>query len=478
MGVQASFPSSVNPVLANGFDPALSEEDAYDLLWRKHKIPFSRISKKKGDCKAIIFFDNFKDLNDGINRLEVMKVNNHCLTVLPMSLTSDLLSVFEGSKKVKIPTRSTYDVDVAMPFRDMKIKEIINKKKMEIEKSVSLFHSGFSIKKEDIEIVGSYSTSEYLNCAKFEVGMTAEGVRNIGFVSGGKTNNYIIPLQNSSCYNQKIVETAKTFAQFMEETKEEEQAEKSENNQWKSVFVYIGKTESFLVIEVENEIDERTGVKLMVLFGSFNTIVVTNTKGMITKLTKKNHIYDNIYGLAFPIYASVPTIPNTMTFEHLISTLCESELFQTKRTIYDVFSSNGILSMCLSKQADKVRLVCSNDKPYIYQKIIKKNNLENVSFFVGDETAVLTSMLPLPSQEKLVLIIEPQQDTQLATIDAVSKIAIKTNVKNILLFCESQPVLMQSLPYFSSKYIIKKFYIVDYYQHSPKMASLVHLSRA
>ena len=125
MGVQASFPSSVNPVLANGFDPALSEEDAYDLLWRKHKIPFSRISKKKGDCKAIIFFDNFKDLNDGINRLEVMKVNNHCLTVLPMSLTSDLLSVFEGSKKVKIPTRSTYDVDVAMPFRDMKIKEII-----------------------------------------------------------------------------------------------------------------------------------------------------------------------------------------------------------------------------------------------------------------------------------------------------------------------------------------------------------------
>ena len=221
MGIQTSQPHAIVAVLVSGIDPNMSNEDFGKFLSDTCHINYSRIMKEPHENKAIVYFDNYRDLNDGINRLESKEHNPKDLTILQLTSTKELMQIYSKSISRSIISSGPPPFKSFLPYAETPIPEIEKTKKQVV---IDLFEKKFSdIKKYQlnqklIHYVNSTLEKDYLSYGVFQVGFTEDKKRAVGFVIGSKKASFITPIDEEYfCFKPEIIKIAKDFTKFMRE---------------------------------------------------------------------------------------------------------------------------------------------------------------------------------------------------------------------------------------------------------------------
>ena len=482
LGVQASQPNKIVAVSVNGFDPQISYEKLSTLLADEYKIPFSKFLKIPNESYIIVFFDNYRDLNDGINRLESKEYNGKDLTILQLSSSQDILNLYGKAKTQIKKTPINKEIIEFMPYINLdysEIKDIKTANAVKVfEQKFSTTLSSYAIKSDKFTYIMPTAKNKYLNFANFQVGYTNNQKIAAGFERGSKKKPFIEPVNFSYiCYHPQIIECVKRFETLMSSTSTVPYSQSTGEGIWKSIFVYAGQSETMIHFEVAQQLSKPIKDSLLQSFHDFSAITLKLPNQNRCEIVLQNdYIVDNIAGCYLPIYPLISIPPSIDAFENLINHLKSTSIFNDDHFIINIFSVNAYISTSLASFVDSVYFISPKSEMEWPKLAVKSNKLKNFNFQkVTNYSDDIKAIFKDYDAENGIAILEPQDVTRQSIMETVANSLIQCDIKNIFIYFQSKQGMKNTLSLFSDDYNIKECILIDYFPHSNYLSYLVWL---
>ena len=481
MGVQASQPHKIIAVSVNGLDPQMTAEKLFYFLTEKCKIRFTKILNFPNEGKLILFFDNYRDLNDGINRLESKEYIDKDLTVLQLSSTPQLLRLYYQAKVLTKEPQVNDSYNLIMPLHNKEYDDI---KEIKIAAAIETFKKKFEqtpsflINYSKFFYISPANQKGYLNYGTFQIGYTEKHKIAVGFEQGSKKKTYIEPVTKAFyCYDQRIHSCIQHFDKLINETGTTPFSSSTSEGLWKSIFIYAHGDESMVHFEVAHPIPKSIKDQINKIFNDVSAITLKlPNQNKCEIILQNDYIMDSICSCKLPVYPLISTPQCVTSFENLINNLIGTQLFNDDHFILNIFSVNAYISTCLASHVDSVYFLSPKNEMEWPKIAVKSNKFKNFNFQkvtnYGDD---IEQLFKDNTAEDGIAILEPQDVTRPTIMETVANALIQSRIKNIFIYFQSKQGMKNTLLLFSDNYKIRNCFLIDYFPHSNSFSYMVWL---
>jgi 23S rRNA (uracil1939-C5)-methyltransferase len=189
----------------------------------------------------------------------------------------------------------------------------------------------------------------------------------------------------------------------------------------------------------------------------------------------RDHIFEEMEGLKFKITAKSFYQTNSEQAYNLYKITRDFAQLTGNETVYDLYTGTGTIAQFIAKKAKKVVGVESVPEAIADAKTNQKlNNIENVSFFVGDMKKVFTQEFVQEHGQPDVIITDPPRDgMHKDVVEQILKIAPE---KIVYVSCNSA-TQARDLAILDQMYQVKKVQPVDMFPQTHHVENVVLLTR-
>lgn len=393
--------SVINPysIYAEGFDPKMPASKVHRNLVSKWGVLCTKVSKETNSSGAVIYFDSQEDLDDSRDRLQEVRIGNHSLRFKQVRKTvkDTKLEMLLEANMEKIIDR---DDNLVTPWNNVDYDEQIAQKSIIL---VRLLSEMFDAHYPTVSVIRSTKSKEYNNKCRFAVGYDINNIPAVGFMTGTKHNNYIIPLKFCEAFVRPIGVTAKRFLSFMIANNSLPFSSKTGMGIWKSLLVRSSDQGILVAAEATKTPSDRDIDRLIKSFP--DVALYLKVKQTFTHLGGPETI--EIAG--FVVGPTTPYPINEGAMSLFVKAL-SNDTFLRGRIVIDIYCGCGTTILGLTDVAKKIIGIEAN-RPAAEeaQNAINAAGIGNVQIIAGTVENEINKTLSDPENppDETTVLLEP-----------------------------------------------------------------------